>query len=232
MASRVFVRLSLFAGLVALWAAGAARVQAQQLSAAPLTKAQLEQLVAPIALHPDPLLSQMLMASTYPTEVVQAARWAHENPNLTGQALQEAVQKQPWDPSVKALTAMPQALEMMSNKLDWTQRLGDAFLAQQDELLAAVQNLRRRAEAASTSMSIGIISSIASPSLIGPGVTIPGIGATFPIATPRSPTISAMRNVLLLETRIEAKRRRGGVTWGRLRWAGPAVTRRPSPRLR
>jgi hypothetical protein len=136
------------AGLVALWAAITAPVQAQQSSTTPLTKAQLEQLVAPIALHPDPLLSQMLMASTYPTEVIQAARWLRENSGLTGQALQDAVQKQPWESSVKALTSVPQALEMMSDKLDWTQRLGDAFLAQQEELLAAVQRLRQRAEAA------------------------------------------------------------------------------------
>jgi hypothetical protein len=121
---------------------------AQGQSASPLSKAQLEQLVAPIALHPDPLLSQMLMASTYPIEVVQAARWAQANPKLTGQALQDAMQNQPWDASVKALTAVPQTLEMMSDKLDWTQQLGDAFLSQQEELLAAVQRLRQRAAAA------------------------------------------------------------------------------------
>jgi hypothetical protein len=125
-----------------------APLQARQSTTAPLDNAQLEQLVAPIALHPDPLLSQMLMAATYPTEIVQAARWVRENSTLTSQALQDAVQKQPWDPSVKALTAVPQTLEMMSEKLDWTQRLGDAFLAQQDELLTAVQRLRQRAEAA------------------------------------------------------------------------------------
>ena len=136
------------AGLVGLCAAITAPVQAQQSGTAPLTKAQLEQLVAPIALHPDPLLSQMLMASTYPTEVVQAARWLRENSGLTGQPLQDAVQKQPWESSVRALTSVPQALEMMSEKLDWTQQLGDAFLAQQEELLAAVQRLRQRAEAA------------------------------------------------------------------------------------
>ena len=147
MAPRGFNCLCRFVGLIALLAAVAAPVQAQELSTAPLTKAQLEQLVAPIALHPDALLSQMLMASTYPTEVVQAARWVHENSTLAGQALQDAVQKQPWDPSVKALTAVPQTLQMMNDKLDWTQRLGDAFLAQQEDLLAAVQRLRQRAEA-------------------------------------------------------------------------------------
>ena len=148
MAHRGLRCLCRLAGLVVLWAAITAPVQAQQSSTAPLTKAQLEQLVAPIALHPDPLLSQMLMASTYPTEVVQAARWLRENSGLTGQALQDAVQKQPWESSVRALTSVPQALEMMSDKLDWTQQLGDAFLAQQEELLAAVQRLRQRAEAA------------------------------------------------------------------------------------
>ena len=87
------------------------------------------------------------MASTYPTEVVQAARWIRENPGLSGQGLQEAMQKQTWDPSVWALTAVPQTLQMMSDKLDWTQQLGDAFLAQQEDLLAAVQRLWQRAEA-------------------------------------------------------------------------------------
>jgi uncharacterized protein DUF3300 len=122
-------------------------VHAQQ-SGASLSKAQLEQLVAPIALHPDPLLSQMLMASTYPTEVVQAARWAKEHPGVTGAALEDAMQKQAWDPSVKSLTAVPQALQMMSDKLDWTQQLGDAFLGQQEDVLAAVQRLRERAQSA------------------------------------------------------------------------------------
>jgi len=142
---RSFSRFALYLLLSAVLAAP---VQAEQSSTAALTNAQLEQLVAPIALHPDPLLSQMLMASTYPTEVVQAARWARENSGVTGQALQDAMLKQTWDPSVKALTAVPQTLQMMSDKLDWTQRLGDAFLGQQADLLAAVQRLRHRAEAA------------------------------------------------------------------------------------
>jgi hypothetical protein len=135
-----------FAMLLGLAGALFVPAQAQQSGAAPLSKAQLEQLVAPIALHPDPLLSQMLMASTYPTEVVQAARWAKEHPGVSGAALEDAMQNQPWDPSVKALTAVPQALQMMSDKLDWTQQLGDAFLGQQADLLAAVQRLRERAQ--------------------------------------------------------------------------------------
>jgi hypothetical protein len=137
------------ATLVAIASATAtASAQTQQSTTSQFSRAQLEQLAAPIALHPDPLLSQILMASTYPTEVVQAARWARENSKVSGQALQDAMQKQPWDPSVKALTAVPQTLQMMSDKLDWTQQLGDAFLGQQEELLAAVQALRKRAEAA------------------------------------------------------------------------------------
>ena len=124
-------------------AAGAAGAQDEKLS-----EAQIEQLVAPIALYPDNLLSQILMASTYPLEVVEAARWSHDNAGIMGQALEDTMQKQSWDPSVKALTAVPQTLRMMNDKLDWTQQLGDAFLAQQQDVLDAVQKLRARADAA------------------------------------------------------------------------------------
>jgi hypothetical protein len=113
-----------------------------------LSQAQLEQLVAPIALYPDDLLSQVLMASTYPLEVVQAARWANQNSSVTGKALEDAMAKQSWDPSVKGLVAVPQTLQMMSDKLDWTQQLGDAFLDDQAAVLDAVQRLRQRAEGA------------------------------------------------------------------------------------
>ena len=113
-----------------------------------LSKGQIEQLVAPIALYPDPLLTQVLMASTYPLEVVEAARWSQDNVAVKGAALGDAMQAQSWDPSVKALTAVPQTLLMMNDKLDWTQQLGDAFLAQQQDLLAAVQTLRAEAQAA------------------------------------------------------------------------------------
>ena len=122
--------------------------QQQSPAATTLTTAQLEQLVAPIALYPDDLLSQVLMASTYPLEVVEAARWSRDNPNVTGKALEDAMQKQAWDPSVKALTAVPQTLQMMNDQLKWTQDLGDAFLAQQTDVLDTVQRLRARADAA------------------------------------------------------------------------------------
>ena len=90
---------------------------------------QLAQMLAPIALYPDELLSQILMASTYPLEVVQASRWAKQNKALTGDALAKALEAQPWDPSVKSLINFPQVLDMMNEKLDWTGTLGDAFLA-------------------------------------------------------------------------------------------------------
>ncbi len=108
---------------------------------------ELEQLVAPIALYPDALLAQILMASTYPLEIVSAARWVKANPQLQDQALEDALQTQTWDPSVKSLAAFPQVLTMMSDKLDWTQKLGDAFLAQQKDVMDAVQRLRTKAQA-------------------------------------------------------------------------------------
>ncbi|WP_229161458.1 DUF3300 domain-containing protein, partial [Bradyrhizobium brasilense] len=117
-------------------------------TASKLPNGQIEQLVAPIALYPDALLSQILMASTYPLEVVEAARWSQDNKTVTGKALEDAMQKQSWDPSVKALAAVPQVLQMMNDKLDWTQQLGDAFLAQEQDVMSAVQTLRQRAEAA------------------------------------------------------------------------------------
>ena len=111
-------------------------------------QAELDQMLAPVALYPDPLLSQILMASTYPLEVVQAARWSRANPGLEGQDAVQAVESREWDPSVKSLTAFPQILAMMDEKLDWTERLGEAFLAQQADVMDSVQALRLRAEAA------------------------------------------------------------------------------------
>ena len=124
--------------------------RAESAASPPRTAAQLEQLVAPIALYPDSLISQILMASTYPLEVIEAARWVQGNPGVTGQALEDAMQKQQWDPSVKSLTAIPQTLQMMNDKLAWTQQIGDAFLAQQADVLDAVQRLRERADSTGT----------------------------------------------------------------------------------
>ena len=111
---------------------------------------QLEQIAAPIALYPDPLLAQVLMAATYPLEVVQAARLVQANPSLQGGPLNDALRAQSWDDSVKSLVLFPQVLAMMNDRLDWTQRLGDAFLGQQQDLMDAVQRLRARAQAQGT----------------------------------------------------------------------------------
>ena len=115
-------------------------------SDAAFTPEQLEQVVAPIALYPDPLLAQVLMASTYPLEIVQAARFVKANPNLKGDQLNEKLKEQTWDDSVKSLVSFPQVLDLMNEKLDWTQKLGDAFLADEKALLDAVQRLRARAQ--------------------------------------------------------------------------------------
>jgi hypothetical protein len=107
---------------------------------------QLEALVSPIALYPDSLLSTVLMASTYPLEIVQAERWLTRNKTLSGDGLKSAVDKEPWDESVKALIATPPVLAMMNAELVWTQKLGDAVLAQQTDVMDAIQRLRTKAE--------------------------------------------------------------------------------------
>jgi hypothetical protein len=109
---------------------------------------ELESLTAPIALYPDALVAQILMASTYPLEVVEAARWSKANPGIKEKELENAMQQQKWDPSVKSLTAFPQVLQGMSEKLELTQKLGDAFLAQQKDVMDAIQRLRKKAQAA------------------------------------------------------------------------------------
>ena len=106
---------------------------------------EIDQAVAPVALYPDSLLAQVLMASTYPLEVVQAERWVKQNPTLKGSA--DALNKLSWDPSVKSLIDFPQVLTMMSEKLDWTVKLGDAFIADQKAVMDAVQRLRNKAYA-------------------------------------------------------------------------------------
>lgn len=108
---------------------------------------ELDQMIAPIALYPDSLLTQILMASTYPLEVVEADRWAKKNKDVKGDALTKALEAQPWDPSVKSMVNFPQVLAMMSEKLDWTQKLGDAFLAQQKDVMDTIQKLRKKAHA-------------------------------------------------------------------------------------
>jgi hypothetical protein len=107
---------------------------------------QLQQLVAPIALYPDELVAQVLAAATYPTEVVEADRWLQEQSNLKGQELAKAVDQQPWDPSVKALTQFPSVLANMDKNLSWTSSLGEAYVNQPQQVMDAVQEMRRRAQ--------------------------------------------------------------------------------------
>jgi hypothetical protein len=110
---------------------------------ATFTNEQIEQMVAPIALYPDGLLVQIMMAATYPLEVVEAQRWVEKNPKLTGKALEDALVKLTWDPSVKSMCGFPDLIKRMSTNLDWLQDLGDAFLGQKKELLDACQKLRK-----------------------------------------------------------------------------------------
>jgi hypothetical protein len=147
--------------------------QAQQQEQQRLSQEEIEQLVAPIALYPDALLAQILTASTYPLEVAMAARWSEKNPKLKGAALEEVMQKQSWDPSVKGLTAVPQVLAMMNDKLDWTEQLGEAFLAQPDDVQNAIQTLRAKAETAGNLKStkqqrVRKVTATPSPGYVGP----------------------------------------------------------------
>jgi hypothetical protein len=137
---------ALLSGWVLALALLASAAQAQDAAPAPFKAEELEALVAPIALYPDSLLAQVLMASTYPLEVVQAARWAKANPGVSGDAALKKVENETWDVSVKSLTAFPNILEMMNEKLDWTQKLGDAFIGQQKDVLDAVQRMRQLAK--------------------------------------------------------------------------------------
>jgi hypothetical protein len=115
--------------------------------APPLNPQQLQDLVAPIALYPDTLLSQILVASTYPIEVVEAQQWLQQNRNLKGQQLMDAARQQNWDPSVQALVAFPEVLTRLNQDIRWTTDLGNAFLAQQPDVMKAVQQLRASAQA-------------------------------------------------------------------------------------
>src|SRR5437773_7552356 len=111
---------------------------------------QLDSLVAPIALFPDPLLAQTLAASTYPLEIIQLQQWMERNKNLKDKALADAVAKQPWDPSVQALSATPDVVQRLAGNVQWTTDLGNAFLAQQSDVMDAVQRMRGKAESKGT----------------------------------------------------------------------------------
>ncbi|QYJ71362.1 DUF3300 domain-containing protein [Shewanella sp. FJAT-51649] len=128
----------------------AAGVSVSQGSSASLSQAELEQMLAPIALYPDSLLSHILIASTYPLEVVQAQRWLEDNPKLSTDEVMSRTEDKDWDPSVKALMAFPNVLEKMSEDLDWTQKLGEAFLADEGQVMDGIQSLRQQADKANS----------------------------------------------------------------------------------
>src|SRR5215469_4508809 len=107
---------------------------------------QLDSLVAPIALYPDPLLAQVLAASTYPLEIVQLQQWLAKNPGLKDKALADAVAKQPWDPSIQSMAALPDLVKRLGDDITWTTDLGHAFLAQQKDVMDAVQRMRKKAQ--------------------------------------------------------------------------------------
>lgn len=125
-----------------------AHAQSASTSTTQLTSAQLQSLVSPVALYPDSLLSQTLMASTYPLEVAEAANWLSSHKGESHDQLQDALKSETWDNSVKSLVMVPDVLQMMAGKLSWTQQLGDAYLAQPKDLMDAVQVLRKKAQQA------------------------------------------------------------------------------------
>src|SRR6266550_2564423 len=147
---------------VALLSLGSAAALAQQAESQVMTTTtdteeapkipsdQLDSLVAPIALYPDPLLAQTLAASTYPLEIIQLQQWMERNKNLKDKTLADAVAKQPWDPSVQGLSAMPDVVQRLAGNIQWTTDLGNAFLAQQSDVMEAVQRMRGKAEGKGT----------------------------------------------------------------------------------
>jgi hypothetical protein len=152
MKRRSLLTLSIFALALSAMRSVRAQVPAPAPAAAPATKnfkpEELDQMLAPIALYPDPLLSQILMAAGYPLEIVEAARWQQANPALKGDAALQAVKDKEWDTSVKSLVAFPDVLKQLNEHLDWTQKLGDAMIEQQADVADSIQRLRAKASAA------------------------------------------------------------------------------------
>ena len=128
--------------------ADASKDKPEEPPAKPLPPEQLESLVAPIALYPDPLLAQTLVASTYPLEIVQLHQWMNkeENKKLKDKALSDAVAKQPWDPSIQSMAAFPEVVKRLADDVQWTTDLGNAFLAQQSDVMDACQRMRKKAK--------------------------------------------------------------------------------------
>ncbi|MGL4939536.1 DUF3300 domain-containing protein, partial [Shewanella sp.] len=130
--------------------AQAAGISVSQGSSTATNQAELEQMLAPIALYPDSLLTHILIASTYPFEIVQAQRWLTQRATLSVDHLMSQAEDQNWDPSVKALLAFPTLLQRMSDDLDWTQKLGEAFLEDEGQVMNGIQSLRQQADNANS----------------------------------------------------------------------------------
>lgn len=152
------------------------------------TAAQIDQWTAPIALYPDALLSQILMASTYPANVIQAAQWSKDNPKMQGDAAIQAVSNQPWDPSVKSLVAFPQLMSLMGENPPWIQNLGDAFLAQPKDVMDSVQRLRLLAKQTGALQSTPQ-QTVTSVKKAAPAASTASGSASTTAATATSPTV-------------------------------------------
>src|SRR5271167_5087161 len=181
---------------------GVVPLDAQQMGAsvysgqgAPLTAPELQALVAPIALYPDALVAQVLSASSFPDQVAYAENWIQMNPELTGQTLMVAVNSQSWEPSVKALTQFPSVLANMANNLSWTSSLGEAYGTQAADVMAAIQVLRAKAQAAGNLKSGSQITVVqqspqtiviqsASPQVVYVPVYNPALIYGYPYVTP------------------------------------------------
>src|SRR6266850_6774373 len=144
----VLCALSLVSGdsLANIASPQSAQVSSPQSQAPPIPPDQLDSLVAPIALYPDPLLAQTLAASTYPLELIQLQQWLAKNPGLKDKALADAVAKQTWDPSIQAMGALPDVVKRLTDDIQWTTDLGNAFLAQQPDVMDAIQRMRQKAQ--------------------------------------------------------------------------------------
>jgi Protein of unknown function (DUF3300) len=178
---------------------------AQASNAPKLTAQQLDSLTAPIALYPDALLAQVLMATTFPDDLVSAAAWSQQNPKMTGDDAVHAVASKPWDPSVQSLVAFPQPLATMAQKPDWVQSIGEAFLSQPNDVMDSVQRLRNAAHKA------GNLTTSSQQKVV-----------VQPAATPTSTTT----NTIVIEP---ANPQRGSVARGRRGWSRwrRACRRRP-----
>lgn len=172
--------------------AAPAAAQPAPVAAPAYTAAQIDQWVAPIALYPDALLSQILMASTYPANVIQAAQWSKDNPKMEGDAAIQAVASQPWDPSVKSLVAFPQLMSLMGENPPWVQNLGDAFLAQPKDVMDSVQRLRALAQ------KTGALQS--TPQQTVTTVTKPAPAKTSPAETTTATTSAPAPTVIKIES--------------------------------